>query len=81
MIGIGSMPVNNSRRLVVTFCPNDIAHLTVEKLESYHGMIPEGPAGVEKYLNPSAKDHGNHGQVIPLPKFPLSDQTLRRKQS
>lgn len=34
------------------------------KLESYHGLPSEVPAGVEKYLNPLAKDHGHAGQVI-----------------
>ena len=34
------------------------------KLESYRGLPSEVPAGVEKYLNPLAKDHGHAGQVI-----------------
>lgn len=35
-------------------------------------MVPDVPAGVEKYLNPSAKDHGVDGQVLlfPYPKSP-----------
>ena len=28
--------------------------------------MPEIPAGVEKYLSPSAEDHGNDGQVASL---------------
>lgn len=41
----------------------------LKKLESYDGIISEGPAGVN-YLNPSAKDHGNHGPVkVGFPKI------------
>lgn len=29
-------------------------------------MVPEVPAGGEKYLNPLANDHGSDGQVLPF---------------
>ena len=54
---------------------------TLGKLESYHGRLAEAPAGAEKYLDPSAENHGQDGHVslFHYPPVPLKSEKFPRK--